>query len=508
MITIGKALMAGALCLFLTLAAVIPSAFGITVQEEEELAKEFLEVVKKHYDVIEDPPLVAYINQVGNRVLTGFLPQPFQYHFNVIRQEVYNAFAGPGGNIYVNSGLFAAMDNEEELAGILAHEISHVSSRHISGKIERSGKIQMATLAGVVAGIFLGIGGGGSAASALTIGSMAAGQSAMLAYSRDDEREADKVGLQKLYEAGYTGNGLLTSMKKIRAQQWYGSDEIPSYLTTHPASDERIVYIGNWIASNAPGVKAKARDDVDFKRMRTRLIALYGDEQQALRQFEAESRDKPGEFLAHYGYGLALARHGNRKEAILEFKRALELRAFDPYLPTDLGQAYFLDGHYEAALKVISGADANVADPGRSFYLGRIQMEMGQTEAARKTFEQLVANFPGYTEALYYLGEAYGKLEVMDDAHFYLGLYCKEKGDLRKAVFHLERALEKAATPEKKARIEAELKPLSKKKYKQDKEKAEEEEKEREAERQRQRERQRERDRQEEIQRERERRNL
>lgn len=177
------------------------------------------------------------------------------------------------------------------------------------------------------------------------------------------------------------------------------------------------------------------------------------------------------------------------------------MRAFDPYLPTDLGQAYFLDGHYEAALKVLNGADASVADPSRSFYLGRIQMEMGQTEAARKTFEQLVADSPGFTEALYYLGEAYGKLEVMDDAHFYLGLYCKEKGDVRKAVFHLERALDKATTPEKKAKIEAELKPLSKKKYTQDKEKAEEEERQRETERQRQRER----DREEEIQRERQR---
>lgn len=288
--------MAGALCLFLTFATVIPSAFGITVKEEEELAKEFLEVIKKHYDVIEDPALVAYVNRIGNRVLVGFLPQPFPYHFNLIRQEVYNAFAGPGGNIYVNSGLFAAMDDEEELAGILSHEISHVACRHISRKIEQSGKVQMATLAGVVAGIFLGI-GGGSAASALTIGSMAAGQSAMLAYSRDDEREADKIGLKKLYEAGYTGNGLLTMMKKILGQQWYGSDEVPSYLTTHPASDERIIYIDNWMVSNAPGVQAKPRDDLDFKRMRTRLIALYSDEAQALRQFEAESRDKPGDFF-------------------------------------------------------------------------------------------------------------------------------------------------------------------------------------------------------------------
>lgn len=483
-----KRILVGIFCLVMVHGGVVSNAYAITVQEEEELAKEFLEVVKAHFDVVDDPLLVMYVNKIGNRVLAGFLPQPFHYHFNIIRQEVYNAFAGPGGNVYVNSGLFAAMDDENELAGILSHEISHVSCRHISGKIDRSTKIQMATLAGVVAGIFLGMGGGGSAASALTLGSMAAGQSAMLAYSRDDEREADKVGLGKLHDAGYSGAGLLTMMKKIRGQQWYGSDEVPSYLTTHPASEERIIYIGNWMADNSRGIKEPHRDNTEFKRMKTRLIALYGDERQVLRRFENESRENPSDFLAHYGYGLALSRTGNRKDAILVFKKALELRAFDPYLPTDLGQAYFLDGQYEAAGKVLNGADTGVVDPGRYFYLGRIQMEIGKFEAAKNMFEKVLTVFPGYTEALYYLGEANGKLGVLDDGHFYLGLYCKEKGDVRKAVFHLERALDKASSDEKRAKIEAELKPLSKKKYKKDEE---DKEKEREKERERERERER-----------------
>ncbi|MDX9786610.1 MAG: M48 family metalloprotease [Desulfobacterales bacterium] len=443
--------------------AVVSSPLAMTVQEEEELSKEFLKVVQTHFEVIQDPLIVNYVNRIGNRVIAGFLPQPFQYHFNVIKQEVYNAFAGPGGYVYINSGLLAAMDEEEELAGILAHEISHVSCRHISEKIARSGKIQMATLAGMVAGIFLGATGGGDAASALTIGSMAAGQSVILAYSREDEREADKVGLRNLYAAGYTGDGLLTVMKKIRAKQWYTSDDVPSYITTHPGSEERIAYIGNWIASNPPpNFTVSPDDDFEFNRIKTRLIALYDDKRAVINQYEKEVRDKPNNFFAHYGYGLALMRTGHYQQSVDELKKAMEQRAFDPYLPTDMAQAYFLGGRYEAALKLLTDTVPGKLDTSRLFYLGRVQMETGRFEAAKNTFLQLRAMDPNYPAALYYLGETYGKMEIMDEAHFYLGMYYKEKADVMKAVFHLERALTKATSEDHKSKIEAELKLLSK----------------------------------------------
>lgn len=494
MIYIRKTISFYFFCLLLAVSVAVPRSFAMTVQEEEELAKEFLKVVQTQFEVIKDPLIVAYVNRVGNRVLAPFLPQPFQYHFGVIKQEVYNAFAGPGGYVYINSGLLAAMDSEEELAGILGHEISHVSCRHISEKINRSGKIEMATLAGVVAGIFLGVTGAGSAASALTIGSMAAGQSLILAYSRDDEREADKVGLTNLYAAGYTGNGLLTVMKKIRGQQWYTSNEVPSYLTTHPASEERIVYIGSWIASYQPDKKPNPGDEFEFKRIKTRLIALYGDKQSALQQYESEVRSDPGDFFAHYGHGLSLARSGHYQQAIQAFQRAMQLRAFDPYLPTDLGQAYFLDGRHDAALKLLSDTVPGKVDSGRLFYLGRVQMELGRFQDAKSTFLQLTVMDPGYTEALFYLGETYGRLEVMDEAHYYRGLYYKDSGDVIKAVFHFRRALERAGSDEKKSKIEAELKLLSKRYKKEIEEKEREQKEKEEQERQEQERRQRERD--------------
>ena len=216
------------------------SAAGITIQEEETLGQEFMKYTSRQYRMIEDPSVTRYVNHIGRKLLAQLPPQPFQYHFFVIQQDVYNAFAGPAGNIFINSGLIEAMDNEDELAGILAHEITHVKARHISHRIERSSRMQWATLAGMVAGIFLGIGGSGEVGNALTVGSIAASQSASLAYSREDEMQADELGIHTLTAAGYSGAGMLTMLKKIRGKQWFGSSDVPTYLMTHPAVDERL----------------------------------------------------------------------------------------------------------------------------------------------------------------------------------------------------------------------------------------------------------------------------
>jgi predicted Zn-dependent protease len=205
-----------------------PVASAITISREEEMAKEFLKTVFEKVKLVEDPMVQDYVNHVGNRIVSSLSSQVFSYHFYVIKEDVYNAFASPAGHIFVNSGLLAAMENEEELAGILAHEIAHVLCRHISQRIERSKKIGYATLAGLIASVLVGAGGSSSAGSALGVGSMAAGQSMALAFSREDEMQADQLGMECLRKAGYTGAGLLSVLGKIRSKQWFGTQQIPT----------------------------------------------------------------------------------------------------------------------------------------------------------------------------------------------------------------------------------------------------------------------------------------
>jgi beta-barrel assembly-enhancing protease len=450
-------------CIFIVNILVPKGAWSITIQEEEEMSREVMKFIIKHYELINDPLIANYINQIGQKIVSALPPQPFKYHFYVIKNDEYNAFATPAGHVFVNSGLLEAMENEEELAGILSHEIAHVVCRHISQKIERSQKIGIATLAGVAAGILLGVGGSMAAANALTIGSSAAGQSLELSYSREDEFQADQIGLISLPKAGYNGEGLLTMLKKLWSRRWFGPAQIPTYLSTHPATEERMANIDTWLEQNKQ-IKTHI-DAYNFSRVHARLVAVYGDKGFALRKFEEQVKNHPEDYLAHYGYGLILARTGDRKGAIDHLKKALEKNALDPYMLKDLGQVYFLDGRYQESLNTLeSAASVSSNDPEVFFYIGRSQMELGRLHEAAVTFEELIKKNNDYPQALYALGETYGKLGRLGEAHYYLGIYYKKKDDVKNAVFHLKRALEHMENSDKKEKIEKMLKEIHGKK--------------------------------------------
>jgi len=440
---------------------------ALSIKEELQISKEFMRVLHRNFELIDDPLIAGYVNGVGQKILSGLPPQPFSYQFFVIKEDVYNAFAIPAGYIFVNSGLFLAMDNEEELAGILSHEISHVVCRHVSQRIEREKKIGLASMAGMVAGIFLGAAGGNaSAAQAIVIGSQAAGQTMSLAFSREDESQADQLGLGYLAKAGYSAEGLLVVLKKIRNKQWFGSEQIPTYVMTHPAVEERIVNIDSWIATHEKGHKdtdqPKPASEL-FKRIQNRLRALYDNPSEALQYFSAGLKANPDDTDYAYGYALALSRTGNHQKAVVYLQQALAKDALDPILLGDLGRVYFLQGRTEDALRVLQGAASlNSSNPDILFYLGRCHMAMGDYTDAAETFETLISRHKNHTQAYYFLGETYGKLDQMPNAHYFLGLYHLKKGDLRTAYFHLERAQKTLQDPSKLETVNNALKSIGK----------------------------------------------
>ena len=449
----------GALLLAASL-VVTPQGHCITIQEERELAREFMAVIQTRYRIIEDPVIVDYVNRVGNRILAVLPAQPFTYRFYVIQEDVYNAFATPGGHIFINSGLFAALDSEEELAGIIGHEIAHVVCRHISERIESSKKIGMATMAGMVAGMLLGVSGAGTAASAVAMGSVAAGQTAALAYSRENELQADQLGLNYLVQAGYSGEGLLTSLQKIRSKQWFGSDQIPTYLNTHPASEARMSYIDNRLNQNRVSPMPKIAETGGFRLAHTRLVALYTDAQTALSRFQSALAAAPDDPFAHYGAALALARVDRWHEAAGHMKRAVEANAMDAHMLQDLGRIYFHGGQYEKAIDALSASNSAKRPEGR-LYLARTQMGLGRIADARDTLEQLVRDHEDFTEAYFFLGQASGQLGDLFGAHYHLGRYYQQQGDLKNAGFHLNRALRLASDDAQRQKVARELDSLT-----------------------------------------------
>ena len=352
------------------------------------------------------------------------------------------------------------MDTEEELAGIIGHELSHVYCRHISEKIERSKKTGMASLAGIAAGILLGAAGAGEAASAAIMGSAAAGISMELAYSRDNEMQADQIGLKVLAEAGYNASGLLDVLRKMRSKRWYDNEQFPTYLSTHPATEDRIAYIDSWLATQkADGLLPPPVDPTEFNRTVNRLRLHYGDEKQMLDNYGAALRESPKDPMANYHYGLILARLDRREEAVKHLKSAQAKRAFDPFILRDLAIVYFLDGQFPQALKLLQSVKASQPDdPDTLFYTGRTHLELGQIPEATSSFKELIEKEPLYRQGYFFLGKSLSEQGQPGEAAAYLGTYYLRGRDYRNAVVQFKRALQHLEDPVRRQEMEKLLK--------------------------------------------------
>jgi len=432
---------------------------GMTIQEEIKLGKVFAQQVRSHFAMIEDQDILAYVAYVGNRLLEAVPAKHFDFHFYVIREQSYNAFAGPGGHIFVHSGLIEAMTSELELAGIMAHEIAHVICRHISERIAASKPVSLAALAATIAGVLVG----GDVGAAMVVGSAAAQQSMFLAYTRENEREADQNSLRYLRDAQYNGLGLLTILKKIRKYNWVDVSAIPTYMMSHPAINERLAYLDSALDATPSFARPAKNIQADaFKKIKMRIQALYSSIQptQVIAQ---QAKKSPDDFLSHYGYGLRLAVSGNRKQALTEFKHALKLRPFDADILRDTGIAHFYVGDYPQAMKYLQSANNVVSnDLECQFFLGQVHEKLGNTDFAADLWERLLIINPELSKLHYHLGNLYGKAGKTGEAHYHLGVFYQAKNNMKLARFHIAKAME--ALDESTPRYQ-EMKNLLKKTY-------------------------------------------
>ncbi|HEY9072714.1 MAG TPA: M48 family metalloprotease, partial [Desulfobaccales bacterium] len=210
---------------------------GLTIEKEKQIGEQFLLEIQQEIPLIEDPFITSYINRLGQKLVVQMGPQPFKYKFFIVKDPTMNAFAVPGGYIFLYSGMIMMAEHEGEVAGVIAHEISHVYCRHMAKMMEKSKAVTIASLLGAMASIFLG----GALASPLLMGTMAGGQSAMLAYSRDNEAEADAHGFRWMVKAGYNPRDMVRMFNKMNKQRWFEGGKVPQYLLTHPYTDDRIV---------------------------------------------------------------------------------------------------------------------------------------------------------------------------------------------------------------------------------------------------------------------------
>ncbi len=242
-----------------------------SIQREIALGKELSQEVEKTSKLITDPVIVAYVNKVGQNLVRNSDAQvPFT--IKVIDDEHINAFALPGGFFYVNSGVLLHADNESELAGVMAHEIAHVCARHQTRNATKANIMQIAsiplimTLPGTMAGYaaYEGL----NFAIPLTY----------LKFSRDAEREADYLGIQYMYKAGYDPNGMINIFEKFEAIEKKEPGTIPKIFDSHPATPDRISAAQTEIATILPPRPEYIVDTSEFDSIKSRIIRLDAGE--------------------------------------------------------------------------------------------------------------------------------------------------------------------------------------------------------------------------------------
>ena len=216
-----------------------------SIEREIGLGKGLAQEVERSSKLIDDPVIVEYVNRVGqNLVRNSDAKVPFT--IKVIDSDEVNAFALPGGFFYVNSGLILRAQEESELAGVMAHEISHVTARHGTKQATKGEMMQLATIPLML------LGPGGWAGYGIYQALQLAIPLSYLKFSRDDEREADFLGLQYMYKAGYDPNAYVTFFERIQADEKRRPGTIPKFFSTHPPTPERIADAQKEIARILP----------------------------------------------------------------------------------------------------------------------------------------------------------------------------------------------------------------------------------------------------------------
>lgn len=298
---------------------------------ERKLGEQIMRDIRRDRDYLDDAPLLEYLNTLGGKLVAA-RPEVrgdavYDYFFFAVRDPALNAFALPGGFIAVHSALVLAAQNESELASVMAHEIGHVAQRHIARMIGNQKQDALIPLASMIVAALAA-----RSSPDLAMASMAGGQGLamqrQLNFSRDAEREADRVGLQILREGGFDTSGMVGFFRRMQTATRAYSDAVPSYLSSHPLTTERIADIE---ARTRDQRYKQHADSLDFYLIRSRVRMLQDTSSQGLRdaatyfenQLQQNSRVKT--IAAKYGLAMVALREGapEKAQGLLQEARAL-----------------------------------------------------------------------------------------------------------------------------------------------------------------------------------------
>jgi predicted Zn-dependent protease len=431
----------------------------VTISEEYRVGAMIVRQLRDQNKIVEDPEIQEYVQGVGTRVSSQAQEGQHRFTFFVVRDPGINAFALPGGFIGVNQGLILATANESELASVLAHEVAHVTQRHIARAIQAQSRQSLATAAAVLAAILIGAaaGGGGDVMQ----GGIAAAQGMAIQqqinFTRSNEYEADRVGIGFLAAAGFNPQAMPAFFETMGRRAGLAGENIPEFIRTHPVTANRIAESRD--RAEQLDTKRKPAESIAYALIRERIRVLFASQGSDVRDYYMRRDDPNLKFGEQYGKALALMQKNQARDAVEILNGLIADREDIIQLYTAYGQAMVEAGQINDGVSFFSRSMSlfprNVPLTVR---YAEALMKQGRPKEAHTVLLDLFNVVPPTPAQIRLTALAASAAGDMGDAYYYMSEYHIASGDLPLSEEQLELALETPnLTPVQRQRFQARL---------------------------------------------------
>ncbi|NOT14610.1 MAG: M48 family metallopeptidase [Methylotenera sp.] len=416
------------------------SATVLTPLQERAIAEQILREVAVSDEVVRDPEISSYIDAIGSKLVANGPDKQQKFTFFVVQDNTINAFAMPGGVIGVHTGLILAANTESELASVLGHEIGHVTQHHLARMLASQKYDTFKSLATTALALLLARANPQLASGALTTAS-AVGVQNQLDYTREHEREADRIGLQILDSGGFDVRGMPAFFTTLQRGSRFSEGNAPSFLRTHPLTGERISDVSNRV-ENMP--YRQVTDSIEFQLVRAKLRALTGALENNIALFQQNIKEQRfvNEYVERYGLAVALLQKSALTQANAEITWLKEHAPKHPMIENLSARIAVAENNpqlagkrYEAALKMYPGNRALIYD-----YLEHL-LAIRQAESALAVVKESQRIYPDDAMLYDLMAKAYTMQNKNLLMHQALGEAYFRKYDLLRAIEQMDLAV-------------------------------------------------------------------
>jgi len=408
---------------------------------EAQIGRAIMRDIRNSGMIVEDPQITEYINEIGHRIVVQTNDGDFNFSFFVVDDSRINAFALPGGFIGVHTGLIEASRSEDELAGVLAHEVAHVTQRHIARAVHASSRQSILSTAMMLGALILGAtGGSGDAVQAGMAVAQGSAAQQQINFTRSNEYEADRIGIRALSEAGFDPHGMSSFFEVMSRQETSSPDlRVPEFLRTHPVTTARIAEAKSRAADYA---HVASDDSAMYGIARARiLVDRYDTPELAVQYFERTAYAEQTDF-ERYGRAVAYQRNGQHHEANAIFAALADKDRKVIAYHIGLGQTQLAledyAGSQETFTRAIELFPRNV--PLVIHYAEEL-LRVGAAEQAHEILLDLLNNVPPTPQQVRLIARAASEAGDLAESFYYMSEFRLMSGDLIGGIGFLRQAL-------------------------------------------------------------------